>query len=153
MAKGSGLSFDPDPIKHFLPIPTVLNSFLEPHQEQKQQQQHCFFPITSISKIEPFHNGVTIQRTESALYLFNSVNLNCSTIYDQEHNRPVIGEMDFFADKKNGNNSEDVDAITTANNTANDSDRKEFNTPPPELDFNEILVCIFSRQTLIVISP
>lgn len=135
MAKGSGLSFDPDPIKHFLPIPTVLNSFLEPHQEQ--QQQH-FFPHKKFFKIEPFSSMESPFKNRSPPSTIQfPVNLNCSIIHDQEeHNRPVIDEMDFFADKKNGNNSEEVDAITTANNTANDSDRKEFNTPPPELDFN-----------------
>ncbi|CAN4103520.1 unnamed protein product [Withania somnifera] len=51
------------------------------------------------------------------------VNLNCSTTHhdheEEEHiNRP------------------EVDATTTANNTVNDSDRKDSNTPPTELDFN-----------------
>lgn len=120
MAKGSGLSFDPDPIK---PIPTILNSFLEP--------QHKFYPHNKFSSSmeSPFNN-----RSPPPSTIQFPVNLNCSTTHnnqeEEEHNRPHIDVMDFFADKKNATtNSEDT-------TTPNDSDRKESNTPPPELDFN-----------------
>ncbi|KAJ8557259.1 hypothetical protein K7X08_002884 [Anisodus acutangulus] len=132
MAKGSGLSFDPDPIKHFLPIPTVLNSFLEPHHNQ----EHHLFSHNKFFKIEPFSSSSSMEspfknRSPPSTIQF-PVNLNCSTTHDHEeevHNRPVIDELDFFADKKDAN-SEDT---TTANT---DIERKESNTPPPELDFN-----------------
>lgn len=137
MAKGSGLSFDPDPIKHFLPIPTILNSFLEPHHHHHQEFPHNKF----LFKIEPFSSMESQFKNRSPPSTIQfPVNLNCSTTHhdhdqeEEEHNiRPVIDEMDFFADKKN---TEEADATTTANNTANDSDRKDSNTPPTELDFN-----------------
>ncbi|PHT43190.1 WRKY transcription factor 6 [Capsicum baccatum] len=144
MAKGSGLSFDPDPIKHFLPIPTVLNSFLEPHHHQQQEFPHNKF----LFKIEPLSSSMessTFKNRSPPSTIQFPVNLNCSTTVihhdhqeeEEEHNnRPVIDEMDFFADKKNGNNSEEADVTTTTNNTINHSDRKDSNTPPPELDFN-----------------
>ncbi|XP_049414072.1 probable WRKY transcription factor 31 [Solanum stenotomum] len=123
MAKGSGLSFDPDPIK---PIPTVLNSFLEPHNNHFYPRNNIFF---NFSSMESSYNN----RSPPPTIQF-PVNLNCSTTHhdhdqDEQHIRPVIDEMDFFADKKNATNSEEP-------TTANDSDRKESNTPPPELDFN-----------------
>ncbi|WMV38977.1 hypothetical protein MTR67_032362 [Solanum verrucosum] len=124
MAKGSGLSFDPDPIK---PIPTVLNSFLEPHNNHFYPRNNIFF---NSSSMESSYNN----RSPPPTIQF-PVNLNCSTTHhdqDEQHIRPVIDEMDFFADKKNATNSEEP-------TTANDSDRKESNTPPPpppELDFN-----------------
>lgn len=122
MANGSGLSFDPDPIKHFLP-------FLEPKKLFK------FQPLLTSMESSPYKN-----RSPPSTIQF-PVNLNCSnTDHNQEEEegqkiRPVIDEMDFFADhKKDGSNSEEP--ATTANNTAVDTERKESNTPPPELDFN-----------------
>ncbi|XP_060188125.1 probable WRKY transcription factor 31 [Lycium barbarum] len=125
MAKGSGLSFDPDPIKNFLPISTVLNSFLEPDQQFSHNKFFKIEPFLSSSMDSQFKN-----RSPPSTIQF-PVNLNCSTTHhDQEEevqNRPVIDEMDFFADKKDGNSAE---------TTANDTERKESNTPPPELDFS-----------------
>ncbi|TMW83310.1 hypothetical protein EJD97_002156 [Solanum chilense] len=132
MAKGSGLSFDPDPIK---PIPIVLNSFLEPHNKQFYPNNKFFYNLTSM---ESSYNN----RSPPPTIQF-PVNLNCSTTtthhhdhdhqdqQQQHHIRPVIDEMDFFAEKKNATNSDDP-------TTANDTDRKESNTTttPPELDFN-----------------
>ncbi|XP_009804478.1 WRKY transcription factor 42-like [Nicotiana tabacum] len=121
MANGSGLSFDPDPIKHFLP-------FLQP------TKLFNFQPLLTSMESSPYKN-----RSPPSTIQF-PVNLNCSnTDHNQEEEeqkiRPVIDEMDFFADhKKDGSNSEEP--ATTANNTAVDTERKESNTPPPELDFN-----------------
>ncbi|KAJ8568531.1 hypothetical protein K7X08_028064 [Anisodus acutangulus] len=140
MAKGSGLSFDADPIKHFLPIPTVLNSFLEP--QPQEHHHHHLYSHNKFFKIKPFSSSSSMDspfknRSPPSTIQF-PLNLNCSTTHhDQEeeeeehHNRPVIDEMDFLADKKSGNSEE-----TDPTNTANDTERKESNTPPPELDFN-----------------
>ncbi|PSS14411.1 WRKY transcription factor [Actinidia chinensis var. chinensis] len=112
MARGSEFPIDTDRIGFFVHQPTVINSFPEDNHHHYHHHHHKL-------KIEPMEAKVpTIQFP---------VNLNCTTSDEDDvpepsdQKRRVIGEMDFFADKKEFSMS--------------DSDKKDFPTEPPKIDF------------------
>ncbi|KAL3509814.1 hypothetical protein ACH5RR_029215 [Cinchona calisaya] len=129
MAKGSGLSFDPDRIGLFLHKPTVINSF---QQENNKNFHHLLY----------YHHHKLKQETRALMEMESSppttiqfpVNLNC-THHDQDghNNSSDHQEMDFFADKKLDADQSKADA-----NTINDADadRKDLSGGPSELGFN-----------------
>lgn len=110
MAKGSGLSIDTDRIGFFLHHPTVINSF--PDNRYHHRRHH---PKLKFEPMEATHEVPnTIQFP---------VNLNCTTTHDDpplsDDKRRVLGEMDFFADKKKGGSSH-----AAAASVHGDSDKK-----------------------------
>ncbi|KAI3465630.1 hypothetical protein Pfo_022293 [Paulownia fortunei] len=134
MAKGSGLSFDPDhSIRLFPPNPAAIHhSFLQPkthfphhhHYKLKLKEKPLLSSMESSTRSPP--SPRTIQFP---------VNLNCTT-HDQAENlddkRKVADEMDFFADKKEGGGGEPTsdDDADFANRTVH------MSGPSSILDFN-----------------
>ncbi|XP_052179282.1 probable WRKY transcription factor 31 [Diospyros lotus] len=119
MAKGSGLSIDLDRIGFFLHRPNVINSFPDDSHHHSRRRHHP--PRLKLEPMDspPSRSPATIQFP---------VNLNC-TAHDHDSStaaddsRTVIGEMDFFADKKPADH--DPAAV-----------QKHVPARPPELDFN-----------------
>ncbi|XAR55360.1 hypothetical protein NMG60_11035411 [Bertholletia excelsa] len=114
MAKGGGLSFDSDRIGLFLHQPTVINSFAEDNHHHLRHLRHLHPPPKL--KAEPM--DASADRSPVPTIQF-PVNLNCTA-----DKRPVIGEMDFFADKKHDKEPK-----------PSDDDIKDL-PPTPELDIN-----------------
>lgn len=115
MAKGSGLSIDTDRIGCFLHHPTVINSFPDDHHHNNSNRRlNHHHPKL---KLEPME---TTQQVPNTIQF--PVNLNC-TSHDGDGDdedvdpppsgdrRRVIGEMDFFADKKQGGRNEAAAAV------------------------------------------
>ncbi|XP_062106083.1 probable WRKY transcription factor 31 [Humulus lupulus] len=107
MAKGSGLSIDSDPIGFFMHKPTVLNSFEEDfsnhhHNKKISNQNHLIRPASSMDASTIHH-----ERSPPHQTLQFPVNLNCTHHKDspepseENNNRTVIDEMDFFAENRN----------------------------------------------------
>ncbi|XP_073296921.1 WRKY transcription factor 6-like isoform X2 [Primulina huaijiensis] len=88
MAKGSGLSFDPDHSSRLYP-------FLQPNKTHRHLHAIKFMDQSSSSP--------------PPTTIHFPVNLNCCTsIVDHEDKRKVIDEMDFFSDKKGCASADDL---------------------------------------------
>ncbi|KAL6975688.1 hypothetical protein U1Q18_024483 [Sarracenia purpurea var. burkii] len=147
MAKGSGLrlSFDTDRIGFFLHQPTVINSFPEHDDDNHRRRryhhhrQHHHHPKL---KLEPLEMENTTNRSQVPSTIQFPVNLNC-TDHDQDvlplqpsdGRRRVIGEMDFFADKKLGDGDDDDNKVAATAATGTDDIDKDLDGPG-RLDFN-----------------
>ncbi|XP_027062546.1 probable WRKY transcription factor 31 [Coffea arabica] len=156
MAKGSGLSFDPDRIGLFLHKPTVINSLLH-HQEDKKGKHHnnyrhllyyhhhhklkqeeapaAFMEMDSASAVVNKSNNNS--RSSPPTTIQFPVNLNCSTHDDDQDDGPLPHnnsdhhqEMDFFADKKL--KTDESKAATIPHPDANTKDL----SGPTDLGFN-----------------
>ncbi|CAK9157977.1 unnamed protein product [Ilex paraguariensis] len=127
MARGSGLSFDLDHIRHFRHKPTVIDSF----PEYKTNHNHQFYHHRL--KLEPviMEGSVNDRQSSPPPTIQFPVNLNCT--HDQEgpvhsdDKRKVIDEMDFFAKNENDDRPK---------TETNDEDRKDLMSGPTGLDFN-----------------
>ncbi|KAA8526523.1 hypothetical protein F0562_008274 [Nyssa sinensis] len=126
MAKGSGLSFDSDPIGFFLHKPTVINSLPEDHHSHRHRHRHHL-------KWKLEHMETTVNRSPIPTIQF-PVNLNFTHDEDSpvpsDDKRTVIDEMDFFADKKH-----DDSTAAAAAAAATYAGKKDLNAAT-ELDFN-----------------
>ncbi|KAI8558276.1 hypothetical protein RHMOL_Rhmol04G0078300 [Rhododendron molle] len=127
MAKGSGLSIDTDRIGCFLHHPTVINSFPDDHHHHHHHNNN------SNRRLNHHHPKLKLEPMETTQQVPNTiqfpVNLNCTSHDGDEDDegvdpppscdkRRVIGEMDFFADRKQGGRNE------TAAADAGGSDKK-----------------------------
>ncbi|KAG8387038.1 hypothetical protein BUALT_Bualt03G0211500 [Buddleja alternifolia] len=103
MAKGSGLSFDPDHtiIKLFLHKPTPIHhSFLQP-KTHIYNHHHKLKP-----ELKTFDSSMESSTRSPPPTIQFPVSLNCTSHDNQADNpnekRKIIDEMDFFTDKKEG---------------------------------------------------
>ncbi|XP_058210632.1 probable WRKY transcription factor 31 isoform X1 [Rhododendron vialii] len=118
MAKGSGLSIDTDRIGCFLHHPTVINSFPDDH--------HHHHNNNSNRRLNHHHPKLKLEPMETTQQVPNTiqfpVNLNCTSHDGDEDDedvdpppsgdkRRVIGEMDFFADNKQGGRNDVAAAV------------------------------------------
>ncbi|GAB4859445.1 hypothetical protein Ancab_010911 [Ancistrocladus abbreviatus] len=133
MAKASGLSIDSDPIPFFLHNPIPINSFQQPNNNRDDTTD--YHNSCSSSRNQPLKwppNNLHHHNVMPSSSLQFPFNLNCTT-HDRDlhqdpgddQKKPVINEVDFFADKKND---------TKLQLPAMDSGDKDDSGDPKKLD-------------------
>ncbi|KAK6919330.1 WRKY domain [Dillenia turbinata] len=121
MAKGSGVSSETDPIRFFPDKPIVINSFPEDNNNINTGFNHN---RTTLQYWKHHHHPIMEDHNRSSPIQF-PVNLNFSDHDRQDpsdEKRTVIGEMDFFADKK-----PEPRIATTAAEGTGDEDKDDSN--------------------------